>query len=163
YSRLYSHSLPCGQGGIIGRCLMHPNDARHSFQEEAERSFCRPRSIVTQSSDYNATKPSPRPFPACAAFSLRQKRACRLFHKTFASLRSEVSIDRLERRVDKRVFDFIVIGGLRGVSDCVDSKTGGHRWRTKEGSSSSRAVHRSGSLSSPPLSARPSLMGGCSP
>src|SRR5690606_40872015 len=37
YSRLYSHSLPCGQGWIIGRCYPHPNDARHSFKEEAER------------------------------------------------------------------------------------------------------------------------------
>src|SRR5690606_18834014 len=114
------------------RCLMHPNDARHSFQEEAERSFCRPRSIVTQSSDYNATKPSPRPFPACAAFSLRQKRACRFFDKIFARLRLEGLRDRLNRRIDKRVFDFIVMRALRGGSHFRYSKTGGHQWLTKK-------------------------------
>src|SRR5690606_14614248 len=133
---------------------MHPNDARHSFQEEAERSFCRPRSIVTQSSDYNATKPSPRPFPACPAFSLRQKRACRVLHKTYACQRSEIAIDRLTHRNDKRVFDFIVMRALRGGSHFRYSKTGGHQWLTKKRSWSSRALPPSSCLSIPALWAR---------
>src|SRR5690554_1610178 len=91
-------------------------------------SLCRSRSIETWPPDYNAIKPSQQRPPPLQEPPLRQMRASRFVNETFEWQRFRNSIGR----IDKRVFDLIVMRALRGGSHFRYSKIGGHQWLTKK-------------------------------